>query len=219
MKVSQFGIVETWGLSKKFLAPLRASAVHALQAAVKVRHGGVVQELRGCQRKFSHRWGPRGARPAGRREGGCGAHVTVLGCVDSAVRLPVQVRRVCGWKSRKSPCNGLFHSQVRDAGFQPESVMHLPHVLSDEKHSTASSSCHPQGCGAVYGVLLSDAGVVALASHADQPRLHPSDLLLLATFLRANDSLRQVRLPICAEHVPLNTCLRPSFGTCNKFKT
>lgn len=44
----------------------------------------------------------------------------------------------------------------------------------------------------MYGVLLCDAGVVALASQADQPRLHPTDLLLLATFLRANDSLRQV---------------------------
>lgn len=44
----------------------------------------------------------------------------------------------------------------------------------------------------MYGVLLCDAGVVALASQADQPRLHPADLLLLATFLRANDSLRQV---------------------------
>ena len=44
----------------------------------------------------------------------------------------------------------------------------------------------------MYGVLLCDAGIVALASQADQPRLHPADLLLLATFLRANDSLRQV---------------------------
>jgi hypothetical protein len=56
-----------------------------------------------------------------------------------------------------------------------------------------------QGYGAVYGVLLSDAGIVALASQPEQPRLHPSDLLLLATFLRSNDSLRQVR-PQCCFH-------------------
>jgi Second Longin domain of FUZ, MON1 and HPS1 len=54
-----------------------------------------------------------------------------------------------------------------------------------------------QDCSAMYGVLLCDAGIVALASQSDQPRLHPSDLLLLATFLRANDSLRQVRLGSC----------------------
>lgn len=46
-------------------------------------------------------------------------------------------------------------------------------------------------------MLLSDAGIVALASQPEQPRLHPSDLLLLVTFLRANDSLRQVRPAWC----------------------
>ncbi len=50
----------------------------------------------------------------------------------------------------------------------------------------------PQDCGAVYGVLLTDAGLVALAGHRATLPLHPADLLLLATFLRANDSLRQV---------------------------
>lgn len=50
----------------------------------------------------------------------------------------------------------------------------------------------PQDCGAVYGVLLTEVGLVALAGHSASPPLHPADLLLLATFLRANDSLRQV---------------------------
>ena len=61
----------------------------------------------------------------------------------------------------------------------------------------------------MYGVLLCDAGVVALASQGDQPRLHPSDLLLLATFLRANDSLRQVG------SASFLRCILLCFGLCH----
>lgn len=49
----------------------------------------------------------------------------------------------------------------------------------------------PQGCGAQYGLVLSDAGIVAVGGARGAPSLHPSDLLLLATFVRANESLRQ----------------------------
>lgn len=63
--------------------------------------------------------------------------------------------------------------------------------------------CHmcevSQGSGAEYGVVICDAGVVALASARGGPPLQPSDLLLLVTFVRSNESLRQV-LP-CARHL------------------
>lgn len=54
-----------------------------------------------------------------------------------------------------------------------------------------------QGSGAEYGVVVCDAGVVALASARAGPPLHPSDLLLLVTFVRSNESLRQV---LCSTH-------------------
>ena len=55
-----------------------------------------------------------------------------------------------------------------------------------------------QACGALYGMLLTDAAVVALSQPKAHP-LHPHDLLLVANFVRASEGFRQAQsfTPVC----------------------
>lgn len=58
-----------------------------------------------------------------------------------------------------------------------------------------------QSAGAVFGVLLTQHAVIAVA-HSRAHVLHPHDLLLLANLIRSNDSFRQAQTfsPICLPH-------------------
>ena len=58
-----------------------------------------------------------------------------------------------------------------------------------------------QSAGAVFGVLLTQDAIVAVA-HTKAHMLHPHDLLLLANLIRSNDSFRQAQTftPICLPH-------------------
>ena len=55
-----------------------------------------------------------------------------------------------------------------------------------------------QACGALYGMLLTDAAVVALSQTKTHP-MHPHDMLLVANFVRASDGFRQAQsfMPVC----------------------
>ena len=58
-----------------------------------------------------------------------------------------------------------------------------------------------QSAGALFGVLLTQTAVVAVAqSHAHV--MHPHDLLLLANLVRSNESFRQAETftPVCMPH-------------------
>lgn len=70
-------------------------------------------------------------------------------------------------------------------------------------HMTAAAALALQsavaGSGAEHGVVLCNAGVVAVASTRGGPLLHPSDLLLLTILVRHSESLRQSEsmCPVC----------------------
>lgn len=58
-----------------------------------------------------------------------------------------------------------------------------------------------QSAGALFGVLLSQKAIVAVAKSRAQV-LHPHDLLLLANLVRSNESFKQAQTftPVCLPH-------------------
>ena len=58
-----------------------------------------------------------------------------------------------------------------------------------------------QSAGALFGVLLTQTGIVALAQSRAHV-MHPHDLLLLVNLVRSNESFRQAQTftPVCLPH-------------------
>ena len=59
-----------------------------------------------------------------------------------------------------------------------------------------------QSAGALFGVLLTQTAIVAVAHQSRAHVIHPHDLLLLVNLVRSNESFRQAETftPVCLPH-------------------